>query len=62
MTQKVPQVGDVWEFRCRRVLIDSVIGECVYYMDEFGELRAVNLRHFFSVPKLIERDGKAVGE
>lgn len=55
-----PQVGDVWEFRGRVVVIDSLIGEAVYYKTDDGELKACSLRVWFSVPTLIERDGKQV--
>ena len=55
-----PQVGDVWEFRGRIVTVDSLIGEAVYYKDDMDELRACSLRHWFSVPRLIERNGKQV--
>jgi len=57
-----PQVGDVWVFRGRVVVIDSLIGEAVYYKTDEGELKACSLRMWFSVPKLIERNGEKVNE
>ncbi len=55
-----PQPGDVWEFRGYRVTIDAVFEDAVYYSTEHGDLKAVNRKHWFAVPKLIERDGEKV--
>ena len=59
---ETPQVGDVWVFRGRVVVIDSLIGEAVYYKTDDGELKARSLKMWFSVPKLIERNGEKVNE
>lgn len=59
MTQQVPQVGDVWEYRGEKVVIDSIVGRIVYFRDRSGILRGVSRDRWYLPPNLVERDGKA---